>query len=187
MTRFLTTFPKPLCVIDAHLLDIRLFRISRYTPICFQSEYYNLTSTGLPRDNPNHPLDFCRTRRDVLTLGEPDKHENYHHITLDLAHDGVWEVLRLTATQYNPLPDDKTAYEGQGPNGPYKPKILPYSISNIGEAKQIILEYIERTKMIYIRKLVDRTNEPLFHTFMYARKHRVRYTPLLLRMFLCCD
>lgn len=42
------------------------------------------------------------------------------------------------------------------------------------------LEYIESTKRGYVYKLVDYTNEPLFNTFMYARKYEVRYMLLLL-------
>lgn len=86
-------------------------------------------------------------------------------LMLELTQDGVGEILTMSVSRYNPLPGDKTAYEGYGKDGPYRLDIPPCSIKDFEQARRSILEYIDRAKVIHVQKLVDQNNDILWTTF----------------------
>lgn len=71
------------------------------------------------------------------------------------------------------MPGDKLAYQGVGKDGRYRFEMPPYCITDVDKAKDCVFQYIKRTKVMYLDKLVDRNDELLRTPFEYAMNYSV--------------
>jgi hypothetical protein len=92
-------------------------------------------------------------------------------------------TLEVQVSPFVPLPGDKTAYEWESAEGAKRMAMPEYHISNIEDAKDQIIEYVKRSKMIYIGSLLDDSNEILLNTFNMATRCKVGSTAILAILF----
>ena len=128
--------------------------------------------TGPSPDNPNHPLNFSKHRKDVLELSDTEMQHLAQFKTIELTQDmGV--TLKIDVSPYVPLAHDKTAYEWSTIDGPQRMEMPPYHIKNIEEAKRSILAYAKAARLSYLENLLDSSNSVLWDTFHVALRSKV--------------
>ena len=82
-------------------------------------------------------------------------------------------VLNVVACKYKPHSKDKTGYEWSSPNGAQKMEMPPYCIGRIDDATESMREYAEQSKMLYLKNILDRSNQILLDTFSAAARSKV--------------
>jgi len=129
--------------------------------------------TGPPVDNPNHPLNFFKHRKDLWTI--IDGVQDVESRTLMLTQD-IGFVLKVKVSPFAPIPGDKTAYEWNSAEGPKKMEMPKYHISDIEEAKTQMIKYVMDSHFGYFDNLLDSSNEILMDTFSIAIRCKVSPT-----------
>ena len=127
---------------------------------------------GPSPDNPRHPLNFSKHRKDVLAPSDNEMQHLARFKTIELTQDMGFS-LNIVVSPYVPLAHDKTAYEWSTIDGPQRMEMPPYCIENIKEAKRSILAFAKAARLSYLENLLDSSNSVLWDTFHVALRSKV--------------
>lgn len=126
--------------------------------------------TGPPVDNPDHPLMFFSHRQDLWMLSGDELIPDTRSVKLT---QDMGSVLNVVVCKYRPHSEDKTGYEWSSPNGAQKMEMPPYCIGSIDDATESMRKYAEQSKMLYLKNILDKSNQILLDTFRAAVRSKV--------------
>ena len=131
-----------------------------------------ISDKGPPADNPDHPLNFFKHRRDLLKLSGTEYQHTVQSRIIELTQ-GAELALQISVSPYVPLPGDKTAYEWSTKDGTQCMEMPAYRIDDVEDAKARIRAYVQLARPVYLKAFLDGSNKLLWNTFDIAQRSKV--------------
>lgn len=126
----------------------------RQGTICFFYVYQPtaplISVLGPPTDNPGHPLNFSKHRRDILTLSGAEIDRKVRSQEVELTQD-MGPVLKVLVSPYVPLPRDKTAYKWSSRGVTHRLEMPLYLIDTPKLLRQVCLHTRKKQDLVIFK------------------------------------